>query len=170
VATATNPALPVVSAETSLRGRVPTLDVGAIAKIRSGAIRGIDGDARPIAGFEAAGVRRGAAVLPCDAVILGTGFDPGLGDFMADAELLGAVRWHPLRPKTDGRCRSTVHPSIFFPGFDPTPLGGISLGYWGSEVGSRIAEGLAARSSRPASGQIAAVATADATRICQPSA
>jgi cation diffusion facilitator CzcD-associated flavoprotein CzcO len=158
------------TAETFLRGRIPTFDVGAIAKIRSGAIRVIDGNARPIAGFEEAGVRLGETAERFDDVILATGFDPGLGEFIADAELLGPVRWHPLLPLTDGRCRSRVHPSIFFPGFDVTPLGGISLGYWGREVGTRMAEALFARSSRAASGQMAASAATDATSSCQPSA
>ena len=72
-------------------------------------------------------------------MILATGFDPALDEFIADAELLGPVRWHPLLPLTDGRSRSRIHPSIFFPGFDVTPLGGVSLGYWGYEVGERIA-------------------------------
>jgi hypothetical protein len=36
-----------------------------------------------------------------------------------------------------------VRPSVFFPGFDPTPLGGVSLGRWGWEVGERIAAELA---------------------------
>lgn len=84
-----------------------------------------------------------------DAIVIGAGF-AGLG---AGAAL-----------------RARIHPSIFFPGFDATPLGGISLGYWGREVGSRIAEALAARSSRPASGQMAASASADAATSCQPSA
>jgi hypothetical protein len=158
------------AAETFLKGRIPTFDVGAIAKIRSGAIRVIDGNQLPIVGFEEGGVRLGGALERADAVILATGFDPRLGEFIADPELLGPVRWHPLLPLTDGRCRSRIHPSIFFPGFDATPLGGLSLGYWGRDVGTRIAEVLAARSSRAASGQIAASAATDATSSCQPSA
>ena len=131
------------AAETFLRGRIPTFDVGAIRKIRSGAIRVVDGNQRPLLGFEERGVRLGDALERYDAVIFGTGFDPGLEEFIADTELLGPVRWHPLLPLTDLRSRSRIHPSIFFPGFDTTPLGGTSLGYWGYEVGERIAESLA---------------------------
>ena len=128
------------TAQTFLRGRIPTFDVGAIAKIRSGEIRVIDGDARPIEAFESGGMLVGGAIEPCDDVIFATGFEPALDEFIADAELLGPVRWHPRLPLTDGRSRSRIHPSIFFPGFDTTPLGGVSLGYWGREVGERIAE------------------------------
>jgi indole-3-pyruvate monooxygenase len=133
------------AAETFLRGRIPTFDVGAIRSIRSGAIRVIDGNQRPIEAFCEEGVRFGDAAERFDAVVLATGFEPALDEFIADRELLGPVRWHPLLPLTDGRSRSRIHPSIFFPGFDPTPLGGVSLGYWGAEVGERIAEALAAR-------------------------
>lgn len=129
--------------ETMRRGRIPTFDVGAIRRIRSGEIRVIDGNLRPLEAFEAEGVRFGDGAERFDDVILATGFDPALDEFIADAELLGPVRWHPLLPLTDFRARSRVRPSIFFPGFDPTPLGGTSLGYWGKEVGERIAEALA---------------------------
>ena len=126
-------------AQTFFRGRIPTFDVGAIAKIKSGAIRVIDGNTRPLDAFTEEGVRFGDGAERFDAVIFATGFDPALDAFIADAELLGPVRWHPLLPLTDGRSRSRVHPSIFFPGFDVTPLGGVSLGYWGYEAGEQIA-------------------------------
>src|SRR5262245_14084411 len=130
-------------AETFLKARIPTFDVGAIAKIRSGEIRVIDGNQRPIEGFVEEGVRFGDGAEPFDDVILATGFEPRLEDFVADGELLGPVRRWKSYPLTDGRCRSRVYPSIFFPGFDPTPLGGHGLGRSGWEVAERIAEGLA---------------------------
>jgi hypothetical protein len=130
--------------ETFQAGRIPTFDQGAIEKIRSGAIRVIDGNARPIEGFAEEGVRFGDCAEPFDAVILATGFEPRLEDFMADREVLGPVQQWKSWPLTDGRARSRVYPSLFFPGFDRTPLGGHSLGRWGWEVGERIAEALAA--------------------------
>jgi indole-3-pyruvate monooxygenase len=129
-------------AETFLRGRIATFDVGAIAKIRSGRIHVIDGNQRPIERFLEAGVRFGDGVQRFDDVILATGFQPHLEEFLADPELLGPVRWWKSYPLTDGRCRSRVYPSVFFPGFDQSPLGGSGLGRWGFEVAERIAESL----------------------------
>lgn len=125
-------------AETFFAARIPTFDQGTIAKIRSGAIEVIDGTVHPLDGLGARGVELGGTTRPFDDVILATGFAPGLEAFIADGELLGGNG----RPLTDGRCRSRVHPSIFFPGFDVTPLGGLGLGRWGWEVGDRIAEAL----------------------------
>lgn len=129
-------------AETFLKGRIPTFDVGAIAKIRSGAIRVIDGNQRPIEGFVEEGVRFGDGVEAFDDVILATGFEPRVEEFIDDRELLGPVRWWKTYPLTDGRGRSRVYPSIFFPGFDQTPLGGHGLGRSGWEVAERITEAL----------------------------
>ena len=138
-------------AETFHKGRIATFDQGTIRRIRSGAIRVIDGNVRRLDGFTGEGVRLGDQVVPLDDVILATGFEPRLEEFIADPELLGpALQWERY-PLTDGRCRSRIHPSIFFPGFDRTPLGGHSLGRWGWEVGQRIAaevDRFAARSSR----------------------
>jgi indole-3-pyruvate monooxygenase len=128
--------------ETFTNGRIPVYDVGTADAIRNGRIRVIDGNARPIEGFECDGVRLGGARERFDVVILATGFQPKLEDFMADARLLGPVRWLARSALTDGRCRSTVTPSLFFPGFDPTPIGGFSLGRWGFEVGAKIADAL----------------------------
>jgi hypothetical protein len=129
-------------AELAETGRIPTFDQGAIAKIRSGAIRVIDGNRRPIEAFTENGIRFGDGEEPFDGVVLATGFEPGLEEFLDAPELLGPVRWWKSYPLTDGRSRSSVYPSVFFPGFDTTPLGGHSLGRWGWEVGERIAEGL----------------------------
>jgi indole-3-pyruvate monooxygenase len=129
--------------ETFHKGRIPTFDQGAIPKIRSGAIRVIDGNQRPLEAFEEEAVRLGGERARYDDVVLATGFEPRLEEFVADAELLGTVRGSALRPLTDGRTRSRVHPSIYFPGFDVTPLGGVSLGRFGWEAGERIAASLA---------------------------
>jgi indole-3-pyruvate monooxygenase len=124
-------------------GRIPTFDQGAIAKIRSGAIRVIDGNLRPIEAFTEEGVRFGGGAERFDDVVFATGFEPRLEDFVDVPELLGPVLFWKSYPLTDGRSRSRVVPSAFFPGFDRTPLGGHSLGRWGVEVGERIAEALA---------------------------
>jgi cation diffusion facilitator CzcD-associated flavoprotein CzcO len=124
--------------------RHPVMDIGAIDKIRDGSLRVIDGNARPIRGLVPSGVAFSDGDERFDDVILATGYDPGLEAlFGASSELLGPQHGRAYWPLTDGRCRSRVRPSVFFPGFDPTPLGGISLGRWGWEVGDRIAEAVA---------------------------
>jgi indole-3-pyruvate monooxygenase len=119
-------------------GRIPVFDVGAIRAIRKGTIRIIDGNARPIERFTEKGVRFRDGERPFDAVVLATGFEPRLEEFVAP-ELLGVGRWGKLLPITDRRSRSTVHPSAFFPGFDVSVNGGHSLGLWGWECGEKIA-------------------------------
>lgn len=126
--------------------RIPVMDVGAIARIRDGSIRVIDGNVRAIRGLTPTGVAFADGEERFDDVILATGYEPGLEKFLGEKDLLGSEHGHAFWPLTDGRCRSRVRPSVFFPGFDPTPLGGISLGRWGWEVGDRIAAELAPRS------------------------
>jgi len=129
--------------ETALYGRIPTFDVGAMKYIRNRRIEVIDGNARLIRCFAEGGVELGDRVEHFDVVIFATGFHPGLEEFIADKELLGASRNFAANfPLTDNRCRSRIDPSMFFPGFDPTPIGGLSLGRWGWEVGERIADEL----------------------------
>lgn len=125
--------------ETFYKGRIPTFDQGTIAQIRSGAIRVIDGNRRPIESFTEDGIRFGDGAESFDAVILATGFQPRLEEFVADADLLGPVREWKHYPLTDGRSRSVVAPALWFPGFDRTPLGGWSLGRWGWEAGEAMA-------------------------------
>jgi indole-3-pyruvate monooxygenase len=129
-------------AETFYRGRIPTFDQGAIPLIRSGAIRVIDGTARAIERFTGDGVAFSDGAERFDDVVLATGFEPRLEEFVADRELLGPFLSWKLYPLTDGRSRSRIRPSIFFPGFDRSPLGGHSLGRFGWEAGERIAEAL----------------------------
>ena len=125
--------------ETVTNGRIPVFDIGAIGAIRKGAIRVIDGNERALESFTEKGVRFRGGEEAFDAVILATGFEPRLEEFIATPELLGIGRWNRLLPATDGRSRSTVYPSAFFPGFDITPNGGWSLGPFGWEAGETIA-------------------------------
>lgn len=126
--------------ETFTNGRIPVFDVGTIREIRRGRIEVIDGNVRALESFEPNGMRFTDGVEPFDDVILATGFEPRLEEFVHLPELLGSVRWHETYPLTDGRSRSRVVSSIFFPGFDPAVNGGLSLGRWGWEAGERIAE------------------------------
>jgi len=126
--------------ETFMTGRIPVFDQGAIRLIRQRAIRIVDGNLRPILTFTRDGVQLGSSAERFDTVLLATGFEPRLGEFIDDHQtLLGTVRWRRNFPLTDGRCRSRPVSSAFFPGFDQSVNGGLSLGRWGWEVGERIA-------------------------------
>lgn len=122
-------------------GRESWYDSGTAREIQAGNIQVIDGTVDAIEGFTAKGMRFTSGEQHYDSIIFGTGFQPRLEEFIADAE--GLLEWDDSRrclmPKTDGRCRSIVHSSLFFPGFDETPNGGMSLGLWGAEAADRIA-------------------------------
>lgn len=130
--------------------RIPVMDVGAIPRIRDGSLRVIDGNVRAIRGLTAGRVAFSDGEEPFDDVILATGYTPGLERFIEDPALFEAAHGQSHWPITDGRCRSRVRPSVFFPGFDVTPLGGVSLGRWGWEVGDVIAAELKGQTEPPA--------------------
>lgn len=123
------------------KGRVPWFDQGTLAAIRAGRIALVDGSKRPLVTLTEHGAQLGERDEPFEAIVLGTGFEPGLDEFLPDADRL--LHWNAemLRrmPKTNGRSRSSEEPSLFFPGFDATPNGGLSLGLWGAEVADTIA-------------------------------
>jgi len=127
--------------ETYATRRIPVFDQGAIPRIRRMEIGVIDGNVRPIIELTAGGVRFGrTGEERFDAIVLATGFAPSLGQFLAHPEMLSSAPGPRLNfPVTDGRSRSTVHPTAFFPGFDLSVNGGHSLGRWGWEAGERIA-------------------------------
>ena len=120
--------------------RVPVLDHGAAALIRSGVIEVLKDR---IDAFTANGVKMTAnGERDFDAVILATGFESGLDEFVP-AELTEVVPSHGnLFPKTDGRCKSTVHDDLYFVGFDQALMSGQALGLWGFEVAEKIASDL----------------------------
>ena len=125
----------------SLHGRVPWMDQGSAKAIRAGRIEVIDGNERPLEGLTPDGAIFGGRETPLDAVILATGFAPGLEAFLEDADRL--LYWNPemgrRMPDTDGRSRSRHEPTLFFPGFDLSANGGLSLGLWGAEAADAIA-------------------------------
>lgn len=133
------------------QGRIAWYDQGTAAAIGAGRIRVIDGEREPIERLTPSGVGLGGGrELECDALVLGTGFEPGLEAFVEDrAGLLGAhpSNGRPNWPLTDGRSRSSVEPSLFFAGFDLSVNGGLSLGLWGAEIADAIASELGADQS-----------------------
>lgn len=122
-------------------GRNGVFDHGALPLMRAGAIEVLnDRIARYAAGaveFLAHGKRR------YDAIIMATGFEPGVGDFITDERLIDAddARGHAF-PRTDGRCTATRRPGLYFVGFDLSPWGGMAHGHWGYEIGEKIATSL----------------------------
>ena len=120
-----------------VNNRVPVLDHGAIPLIRSGEITvlrdRIDRLTPTGAAFEQSGARR------YDAIILSTGFRPGIETLFDDAVTEKRERNGLEMPKTDHRCRSTVFDRLYFAGFDHSLWGGLSHGLWGFEIAERIA-------------------------------
>lgn len=123
--------------ELLIRQRVPVFDQGAIPLLRTGEIEILRGR---LERFTERGVRlREHGDGEFDAVLLATGFRPGLDGFFPE-ELTALGKDHGMRfPATDGRCRSTVHPDLFFVGYDLALFGGLNHGHWGFEVGEKIA-------------------------------
>ena len=65
--------------------------------------------------------------------------ESGLEEFVP-AELTEVVpSLGNLFPKTDRRCRSTVHDDLYFIGFDQALMSGSALGVCGFEVAEKIA-------------------------------
>ncbi len=119
-------------------GRIPWFDQGTAAAIRAGRIEVIDGCKRPLAELTVHGAQLGDREQPFEAIVLATGFEPGLEDFLEERLLSFSPELGRRMPSTDGRCRSIVEPTLFFPGFDYTVNGGHSLGLWGCEVADAI--------------------------------
>ncbi len=128
------------------RGRVPVYDRGAVPLIRSGRIRIVDGRRRAIGGLTRYGVRLGTHEEEFDAVVLATGYRSGLERLFPSEP--GLLRFDPVIgdvvPRTNHRSRGASEPTLFFPGFDVSPIGGLGLGLWGFEVGRTIARELGA--------------------------
>ena len=96
-------------------GRIPLLDVGTLARIKSGAIR-----IRPaVAGFDGLRTRfKDGSEEPFDVLILATGFRTGL-DELFDGDVLQGVR---RQPRAFG---SEVSPGLYFVGFRNPPTGAL---------------------------------------------
>lgn len=132
-------------------GRVAWADVGTARLVRRGLVRVIDGNARPLQTLVPAGAVLGGTEERFDDIVLATGYRPGLEE-LVEPRLLGSVPWRArVGPVTDGRGRSSVEPTIFFPGFDPGVYGGLHLGWWGWEAGETISRELRGHSRPPGS-------------------
>jgi cation diffusion facilitator CzcD-associated flavoprotein CzcO len=96
-------------------GRIPVLDIGAVKKIRDGAIRTRDAIER----FERGGVRFASGdTEPFDAVILATGFKPDLRALLPDAHGVLDANGRPLVSD-----QPTAEPGLYFVGAIASPTG-----------------------------------------------
>ena len=73
-----------------------------------------------------------------DAIILGTGFNPGIDTILNQPELYLNTN-DRLLPKTDGKCQSIIDSTLYFVGFEKTVAKAGTYGYYGWCTGKRIA-------------------------------
>jgi cation diffusion facilitator CzcD-associated flavoprotein CzcO len=98
-------------------GRVPILDVGTVAMIKAGRIRVLPAIEEVLADR----VRfAGGAVHPFDAIILATGYAPGLGSLIEGYDAIADPRGRPHRFGEE-----TAIPGLFFVGFRNPPSGAL---------------------------------------------
>ena len=124
----------------AVNGRVPWMDQGTVKAIRQGRIGVIDAKENPLQCINETGVVFESGHENYDSIIFATGMEPGLDELFVDPEKF--LEWKTemcrLMPRTDGRSQSSVEPSLFFPGFDLSANGGLSLGLWGFECADQI--------------------------------
>jgi cation diffusion facilitator CzcD-associated flavoprotein CzcO len=98
-------------------GRIPILDIGTLAQIKSGRIR-------VFPAVEAVLPRHvrfvGGRTEPFDAIVLATGYRPGLERFIDDFASVSDGRGHPDRSGEESRL-----PGLFFIGFRNPPTGAL---------------------------------------------
>lgn len=119
-------------------GRNGVFDHAAVPLMRAGAIEVINDR---LIGYTSRGVEfADRPQRSFDAVILATGFAPGLGAFVTDERLLDKNDPRgPGFPRTDRRGTSSEAPGLYFVGFDLSPWGGMAHGHWGYEIAEKIA-------------------------------
>lgn len=118
-------------------GRVSVFDHGTVPLIRQGAIKILNDKLVGMHGDEVNFAKHAPAHF--DAVVLATGFGPGINEFIRDTCLFGDVARVGSFPVTDGRCKARSASGLYFVGYDLSPWGGMAHGHWGYEVGERIA-------------------------------
>lgn len=98
-------------------GRIPMLDIGTIAKVKAGKIRVLPG----IEEVFADRVRfADGSTHPFEAIVLATGYAPGLSSVIEGFETIADARGRPRRFGT-----KTEIPGLFFVGFRNPPTGAL---------------------------------------------
>ncbi|RMG61855.1 MAG: NAD(P)/FAD-dependent oxidoreductase, partial [Bacteroidetes bacterium] len=109
-------------------GKTPVIDVGTVALIKAGKVQVFPG----ISHFTAEGVVfADGSAASFDAVVLATGYQPGLGDLLPDHAHVLSAQGLP------SACWTAEAPGLYFLGFDPFSSGIL----WGIyEDSARITE------------------------------
>jgi indole-3-pyruvate monooxygenase len=117
-------------------GRVAWVDRGTVQQIKKGNIQVISSSIQQLT--KTGVVFANGVAQDYDAIILGTGFRPGINKILRQPELYLNVN-DRLLPKTDGKCQSIVDPTLYFVGFEKIVGASATYGYYGWCTGKRIA-------------------------------
>lgn len=118
------------------QGRVAWVDRGAVKQIKKGNIQLISSSIQQLTNTGV--IFANGISQDYDAIILGTGFRPGINKILTQPELYLHVN-DRLLPKTDGKCQSIIDPTLYFVGFEKTVARSATYGYYGWCTGKRIA-------------------------------
>lgn len=117
-------------------GSTPVVDVGTVDKIKEGRIRVVG----PLARFSSDGVELvGGEHLPCDEVILATGYRSAVDELVPEAVRVLNRHGHPPGPWSDNGLEG-----LYFAGYDGYSTGGVlrSIRMESPGIAERIAAGL----------------------------
>ncbi|MBD2358382.1 NAD(P)/FAD-dependent oxidoreductase [Tolypothrix sp. FACHB-123] len=117
-------------------GRVAWVDRGTVKQIKKGNIRVISNSIQQLT--KTGVIFSNGVAQDYDAIILGTGFRPGINKILRQPQLYLNVN-DRLLPKTDGKCQSIVDPTLYFVGFEKIVGASATYGYYGWCTGKRIA-------------------------------
>ncbi|KYC43648.1 hypothetical protein WA1_00290 [Scytonema hofmannii PCC 7110] len=117
------------------QGRVAWVDRGTVKQIKKGNIQVISSSIQQLS--KTGVIFANGVSQDYDAIILGTGFRPGINKILKQPELYLNVN-DRLLPKTDGKCQSIVEPTLYFVGFEKIIGGSETYGYYGWCTGKRI--------------------------------
>lgn len=117
-------------------GRVAWVDRGTVKQIKQGNIQVLSSDIQQLT--KTGVIFTNGESKDYDAIILGTGFRPGINKILRQSELYLNLN-DRLLPKTDGKCQSIVDPTLYFVGFEKNLGASITYGYYGWCTGKRIA-------------------------------
>jgi indole-3-pyruvate monooxygenase len=118
------------------QGRVAWVDRGTVKQIKKGNIQVISSRIQQLT--KTGVIFANGLSQDYDAIILGTGFRPGINKILRQPELYLNLN-DRLLPKTDGKCQSIVDPTLYFVGFEKNLGASATYGYYGWCTGKRIA-------------------------------
>ncbi|GJD17001.1 dimethylaniline monooxygenase [Rivularia sp. IAM M-261] len=117
-------------------GRVAWVDRGTVKQIKKGNIQVISSSIQQLTTTGA--IFANGKVQDYDAIILCTGFCPGINKILIQPELYLHMN-DSLLPRTDGKCQSIVDSTLYFVGFEKNVGKATTYGYYGWCTGKRIA-------------------------------